>query len=54
MKEHDDSIPDIAHSAALVSTLVFGASQVLLRYFASRLEHDYQTCMMIGMFQFIV
>ena len=53
MKEHNDSIPEIAHAAALVCTLVFGATQLILRYFTSRLDNDYQIILMIGMFQSI-
>ena len=33
MKTHDDSIPEIAHTAAISCMATFGASQLVLRYF---------------------
>ena len=36
MKTHDDSIPEIAHTAAISCMATFGASQLVLRYFTER------------------
>ena len=33
MKTHDDSIPEIAHTAAISCMATFGVLQLVLRYF---------------------
>jgi len=47
MKNHDDSIHDMAPAAAVTCTVAFGLSQLIMRYFAGRLDSDIHIVLMI-------